>query len=254
MVSEGKHISLAGPPGIGKSTAVEQLAIECHKPLISVGADSGLRRRDLTGSTELVNRHTQFVVAEYAAAAVHGWWAKIDEANAAEPDALMYLNAQIAPPYLVTFRGQAYPVHPEFRLFITYNPGLVGTKPLPDSFKDRFFPVKLEFPGAGQLRKMLEAHGMPQTSEPGWQDVVIKYGLACWEQHTKGRCRYQITPRRLMDAVVLVRYGEDVRNALRECVVDAVDNPAEATLLKQLLGNIDSEGQMVGNGVQDEEG
>lgn len=90
-VKAGKHISLSGPPGIGKSTAVEQLAAEEHKPLVHIGADAGLRRRDLTGSVELINGHTSFMVAEYAAAAVNGWWAVIDEANAAEPDAIMSL-------------------------------------------------------------------------------------------------------------------------------------------------------------------
>lgn len=59
-VRAGKHISLSGPPGIGKSTAVAQLAAEEHKPLVHIGADAGLRRRDLTGNTELINGHTSF--------------------------------------------------------------------------------------------------------------------------------------------------------------------------------------------------
>ena len=233
MVQAGRHIMLKGPPGIGKSTAVEQLAAECGKPLVNVAADAGLRRRDLVGH-QLVNG-ANFLAAEYVAAAVNGWWAKIDDINAAEPDALMYLNHQLAPPFQVSYYGKSAPVHPDFRLFITYNPGLVGTKPLPPALQDRFFPIRLEFPNAQRLRMLLEANGMPKHDDNPWTDLVVDYGAACWEQHLKGRCRYQITPRRLMDAVTLVLAGEDVKDALEASVVDMVDNLAESRVLKETL-------------------
>lgn len=245
MVGAGKHIALAGPPGIGKSTAVEQLAADNHIPLVNISSDAGLRRRDLTGNVELVNSHTQFMVAEYVAAAVNGWWVKIDEVNAAEPDALMFLNSQIAPPYTVNFYGQSMKVHPDFRLFVTYNPGLTGTKPLPESLKDRFFPIKLQFPTTSQLRKLLEANGMPsQNLYEGtydWTQVIVEYGRMAWESHEMGRMRYQITPRRLMDAVDLVKLAdENVFDALEQAVIAAVDNVAESRVLKELLKTLKS--------------
>ena len=239
MVEAGRHIMLKGPPGIGKSTAIEQLAAECGKPLVNVASDAGLRRRDLVGH-QLVNG-ANFLAAEYVAAAVNGWWAKVDDANAAEPDALMYLNHQLAPPFQVSYYGKSAPVHPDFRLFITYNPGLVGTKPLPPALQDRFFPVKLEFSNAQRLRTLLEANGMPKRDDNlasavgDWTDLIVNYGVACWEQHVKGRCRYQITPRRLMDATTLIKSGENPKDALEASVVDMVDNLAEARVLKETL-------------------
>jgi len=240
MVSVGRHISIAGPPGVGKSTAVEQLATDYAKPLINISADAGLRRRDLTGNVELVNSHTQFMVAQYVAAAVNGWWAKIDEVNAAEPDALLFLNSQLAPPHAVNFYGTAMPVHPDFRLFVTYNPGLIGTKPLPPAFKDRFFPIKLAFPVESQLRKILIANGMPDEYVD-WTNAIVRFGMLAWDQHEKGRCRYQITPRRLMDTVELVLQGVGVWNALDAAVIAAVDNVAEIRVLKAVLRDLKNE-------------
>lgn len=252
-VRAGKHISLSGPPGIGKSTAVEQLAAEEHRPLIHVGADAGLRRRDLTGNTEIISGHTSFMVAEYATAAVNGWWAVVDEANAAEPDAIMMMNGQIAPPYMVNFYGRAMPVHPNFRLFITYNPGLVGTKPLPESFKDRFFPIKLGFPTDGQLTQLLEANGMPTDGSTSmgyaWNTVgaaIVRFGHLAWESHEKGQMRYQVTPRRLMDAAWLIKTWDNssvdkVADALEMAVINAVDNTAEVAQLKRILETVKQE-------------
>lgn len=236
MVQAGKHISLAGPPGIGKSSAVEYLAAEQGKVLVNVSADAGLRRRDLTGNVELVNSHTQFQVAQYLAAVRNGWWVKIDEVNAAEPDALMYLNSQIAPPFAASFYGKSVKVHEDFRLFVTYNPGLIGTKPLPPAFKDRFFPIKLNFPNEGQLRRMLEANGMPNKP---WADMIVKFGLDAWAGHMQGRMRYQITPRRLMDAVTLVMLADESPvDALEQAVIAAVDSHAEVNALKKVLTDV----------------
>jgi len=74
MVEGGRHISLEGPPGTGKSTCIEQMAAERGIPLVHVGGEAGLRKRDMVGSPEIVNGTTKFMVAEYAAAAVFGWW------------------------------------------------------------------------------------------------------------------------------------------------------------------------------------
>jgi len=245
MVARGKHIALSGPPGIGKSTAVRALAAECHMPLVHVSADVGLRRRDLTGSVELVNGSTQFVVAEYAAAAVYGWWAKVDEVNAAEADALLFMNSQLEEPRRVNFHGKAYPVHPDFRCFITYNPGLLGTKPLPQSYIDRFFPIKQEFPSKSQLRALLEVHGGDQIAVEQLA-TLLAFGCAAWESHKAGNMRYQITPRRLQDAIELIQCGEQPLDALRESVMSIVDNPAEVAALEMVLSKLPRDSALPG--------
>ncbi len=53
MVDAGRHISLAGPPGVGKDTAVQELAAREGKILVTIGGDAGFRRRDLVGSQQI---------------------------------------------------------------------------------------------------------------------------------------------------------------------------------------------------------
>jgi hypothetical protein len=255
MVKLGKHISLEGPPGTGKSTAVEQLALEAGKPLVSIGASAGLRKRDMIGTQEVVNGTSKFVVAQFAAAVVNGWWAKVDEVNAADPDVIMLLNGITASPYIINIHGKMYPVHPEFRLFITYNYGLVGTKPLPSSLKDRFYPVKWTFPSASQLKRILQAHGMPTDAEiqkqfpgsafvaaPYWTDRVVQFACALWQAHERGQMRYQISARRLIDAVDLYKAQEDgkqnIVQALKMAVIACIDNPLDAQQARNILGGL----------------
>lgn len=241
MVENGRHISLEGPPGVGKDTAVEQLAAKHKMPLVTIGGDAGFRKRDLVGSPQIANGTSYFQVAEYVAAAINGWWVLLSEVNAADPDALMYINTQLAPPYIVTFQGKAYPVHPNFRIFVSYNHGLIGTKPLPQSFKDRFYSVKVPFFSEYQLRRRLEAMGMPKDTDEKfhlWTDTLVKFGIAMWDAHTRGQMRYQITTRRLIDAVMLMRNdgpASDVSDAIRKAVISAIDSPVEANEAELVL-------------------
>lgn len=256
MVKAGRHISLESPPGMGKDTAIQQLAAEEGMPLVTVSGDGGFRRRDLVGTIELADGSSFFQVAEYAAAAINGWWVLITEVNAAAADALLFINNQLAPPYVVSVHGKAYPVHPNFRLFVSYNAGLIGTKPLPPSFKDRFFPIKIGFFNELQLRRRLEAWGLPEewerrTDDPelnavvarslggrtAWADRLVKFGILMWEAHEKGQMRYQISVRRLIDVIKLMELTAvpDVWAGIRAAVIATIDSPIEAKVAEKVL-------------------
>jgi hypothetical protein len=253
MLNLGRHVSLASPPSIGKDTGVQYLAAQAGKPLVHVGGDAGLRKRDLIGTPEARNGSTYFQVSEFAAAVVNGWWADITEINAAEPDTILLLNAILEEPKVINIRGKQYPVHPDFRLFISYNPGLIGTKPLPQSFKDRFYSIKLRWFTPYELRQRLEAHGMPKAEgaedilvngQPmranDWTDKVVDYGIKLWEEHERGQLQYQITFRRLNDTVALMTNGvyDDVKKALKAAVVGAIDSTPNARVAEKVLDEI----------------
>jgi len=234
MVEHGRHIALVGPPGVGKDTAVQELAAREGRILVTIGGDGGFRRRDLVGSLQIASGKSFFEVAEYAAAVVNGWWVLLTEVNAADADALLFINAQLAAPYIVTVAGKAYAVHPEFRLFVSYNAGLVGTKPLPQAFKDRFFSIQVPFFNESQLTSILIAHGAPDNEVT---TEISKFGVELWKLHERGQVRYQVTSRRLMDAVTLLQadVASSTAEALELAVIAAIDSPVEQNVVKQVL-------------------
>jgi len=239
-VEQGRHISLEGPPGVGKDTAIQQLAAQIGKTLVTIGGDAGFRRRDLVGTAHISNGTSRFEVGEYAAAAVNGWWVLLTEVNAADPDALMYINAQLAPPYVVTIQGRAYPVHEDFRIFVSYNHGLIGTKPLPQSFKDRFFSIKATFFTKSQLTRRLQSMGMNFLPENERSNgIIIDFGIKMWEAHKNGQMRYQVTTRRLADALLLVNLNEqDAESAIEAAVIAAIDSPVETRAADRVLSDL----------------
>lgn len=241
MVQLGRHISLEGPPGVGKDTAVQELAAIEGKVLVTLGGDGGFRKRDLTGSPQIANGTSFWEAGEYVTAAVNGWWVLITEINAADADALIYLNSQLAAPYIVTLNGKAYPVHPDFRLFISYNAGLVGTKPMPQSLKDRFFSIRVPFFTESQLTRRLEKMIGDQYVEfltsPA-SALIVKFGIEMWNAHLNGKFNYQITSRRLYDACALVIHFEsNVKSALVDAVLSVIDSKVELKAAQTLLND-----------------
>lgn len=252
MLKAGRHIRLAGPPSVGKDTAIKQAAWEMGKPLVSLNGSS-LRERHMTGArAQDASGRSYFLPSQFAAAVVYGWWANITEVNAAEQDVLLYLNSITEEPFVITLNGRAYPVHPDFRLFISYNPGALGTRPIPASLADRFFPIKLDFHTETSLRKVLEANGMPSSdllasdnygNQKDWTACLVKFVMGLWETHENGKMKYQITVRRCMDTCELMKSfrsdGLDgFKQAVKFAIIDAIDNPLDAKEAEKLLKTI----------------
>jgi hypothetical protein len=237
-LNAGKHVIIAGPPGTGKSTAPEQYFIKRGQKFVALNGDAGFRRRDMEGSPEIRQHNTSFKVAEFATAAINGWGVILNEVNAADPDALIYINGMLEVPHVVNLNGKSFPVHKDFRMICTYNPGLIGTKALPQAFMDRFFPIRLGFPPKTFLKQMMIAKGMNPTAI--YQDRLLGFAAACWQAHVKGTLRYQISPRRLFDVAFLLDNNvvENLEVAVKKAIVDAVDSYTDRQALEKLWASI----------------
>jgi len=198
--SKISHVELKGSAGSGKTLAVHKLAEMEGKKLAVVTADGGLRKRDLIGQREISNATTFFDAGEFASSARNGDWALIDEANFADADALGFLNGMTdrAGTEGSTFSigGKVIDVHPDFRCFITRNPGYAGTKNMNEALKDRFWTIEVPPLLDDNLKAMFNAHEMYE----GFLDdaVAVVSGLyRAWEQN---RITYQVSPRRALVA------------------------------------------------------
>ena len=241
MVSAGRHVALYGPPSTGKDTAVQQLANQEGKRLVTIGGDVGFRKRDLAGSVQISNGVSYFEVAQGARAMIEGDWLLISEVNGADPDALMFLNAALAAPYTVTLAGKTFPVNPNFRLFVTYNLGLIRTKPLPPAFIDRFHSIKVDALTQHQIKTRLQSH-LGDTSIPEYQiDWIVGFTQHLVEMQEDGNIRFYATLRRLLDVAKLMEAGYDAKKAVEWGMLDSINSPVERKTAELAFRNESSE-------------
>lgn len=223
------HMELSGPPGSGKTLAVQNLASKLGKKLSVIIADGGLRKRDLIGQRELIDGSTKFLASEFAAAARNGDWALIDEINMAEPEALSFLNGITDRPGVIgstfTISGTVVNVHPDFRLWVTDNPGLRGTKILNEALRDRFWTIEVPPLSGETLQSMLKSHGV--------DDDIAEESAALvdhlYRAHVDHRIEYQVSPRRALQAAKIFKVigprsglGRDRIEAFREVITKSI--------------------------------
>jgi len=228
MVDEARHIQLMGPPGVGKSFVVEHLAKKRKKKLFNLNCDCKITRAHLEGTKELRKGDTFFKRSGFAEAVVSGGWAKLDELNSAEPDAIISLNGVIANPRIINLDGEQFPVHKDFRLFVTYNPGLTGTKSLPESLEDRLFPIVVPHPTREKLEPILAVNGV----RPSYCRPLGALAVALWKKAEERAIRYELSVRRLIEAGVLLGKGYSWNESIRYAVMPFVKNPNDRKIVE----------------------
>ncbi len=153
------------------------------------------------------------------------------------------LNSILAPPYQITINGLSYPVHPNFRLCVTYNPGLVGTKPVPQSFADRFYPFSIQFPNKILLKKMLRSNGVDVNRDD--VEMLMLIGLKIAKERKARRVRYDITIRRLMDVWSDLQDNMSLADALHFGIVAGIDGEADRVEVNNIIVDALNKGQAV---------
>lgn len=234
------HVELMGPAGSGKTLAVQKLATLQGRRLAIITADGGLRKRDLVGQRELINGQTFFKASQFATAARDGDWALIDEANMAEASAMGFLNGMLDRPgtegSTFLLDGRAIPVHPDFRLFITRNPGYRGTSPMNEALRDRFWSIEVPPLMGEALRQMLKAHSVPAKSIEG-SAMVVEALYSAWE---KNRISYQISPRRVIQTADIAKKLKGVlfEDLLRKSIMTKVDQKHDRDSVSQIITEV----------------
>lgn len=233
-LEDGSHVALVGSYGIGKSTAVKQVAHEFGSPLAIIGGSAGVRDKDLLGRPFVIEATTHFRPADFACIVVHGGMAMITEASAIDPDAVQILNGIVEEPFSIQLAGHHYPTHDKFRLVIDLNNNVRGNKALPQSTSDRFHLIQVPWPDENFLKAILYSQGCKDESvaEKYW-----KFAAGMWDAYDNMRISYALSPRRLFQAVRLNNRGTEFEEALTKAVLPFVEVRAELDTVKKLIAD-----------------
>jgi hypothetical protein len=231
VLTRRRHVQVMGPPGIGKSFFIEHLAQEEEKPLFNLNCDGKIGRSHIEGTREITKGTSFFKNSGFAEAVINGHWAKLDELNMAEPDAIVSLNGIIAPPFKINLDNKQYDVHPDFRLFVTYNPGLTGTKSLPESLEDRLFPIVATHPDPVTCGKILVSNGL--TPEVSLR--LTMFANTVWAFYREKKLRYALSIRRLLDAGEMLMDGYGWEESLRTSLLSLVKLPSDCSVLEDVI-------------------
>lgn len=149
-INAGENILLTGGTGVGKTSSIEQIAAQCHVPLIRVNFNGETRLSDFIGKVHVVKGETHWVDGVLPMAMKNGYWLLLDELDFADPSILSLLHPVLEENPCLVLKENAGDVirpHPNFRLFATANSigamqdragSYSGTNHMNEAFLDRW--------------------------------------------------------------------------------------------------------------------
>jgi cobaltochelatase CobS len=213
-----------GPPGVGTTTLVKELAALVNAPLRRMSFNGELRVADFLGSKELIvdaktgQTVTEFRLGVLPDAAERGHWILLDEFDSCPPPVGFVLHPFLERPrhLLVSGRRDEIAIHKNTRVIATANTlgygddtGLYsGTGPLNEALLDRFgVVIRLGYPEKDAEATMLNNRtGLSIELAKAMVEVATLVREAQSNQTTT----VSISPRRLIDwASKTVRLGKD---------------------------------------------
>eukprot|EP01033_Poteriospumella_lacustris_P008968 gene8969-6442_t len=180
----GRPILLEGPPGVGKTSLITNLAKQTGHHLVRINLSEQTELSDLLGSdlpavpvdddaddgAKKTQAKFKWYDGVFLTAMKEGHWVLLDELNLAPQTVLEGLNAcfdhrgQVFLPEI----GQTVHCSPYFRIFAAQNPLREGggRKGLPASFLSRFTKVVFDALSEDDLVSIMSHHNAGPTSDP----------------------------------------------------------------------------------------
>jgi len=122
--------------------------------------------------------------------------------------------------------GQTIEVSPNFRCFLTRNPGYIGTRAMNEALRDRFWSIEVPPLSDTSLAQMLRAHDVRESYIPDCVWLVDTLYQA-WEAN---RISYQVSPRRALAAAQMAeatlewsKKDGDIRYWLERSILSKID-------------------------------
>jgi len=123
-INIGENTVLTGGTGVGKTTAIVQLAARINQPVVRINFNAETRISDLLGKIQVRNGETIWQDGVLPLAMRNGYWIILDELDGASPEILSLLNPVLETNPHLTLKengGEVIIAHPKFRVIATGN-------------------------------------------------------------------------------------------------------------------------------------
>jgi MoxR-like ATPase len=184
------HVLLVGPPGMAKTTLVQNFATTLDLPYNRIQFTPDLMPSDILG-TEILqeNRSTGHKEFKFHPGPIFTQILLADEINRTPPKTQAAL-LQAMQERQITLFGHTTRLEEPFMVLATQNPiEQEGTYPLPEAQLDRFlFSLNLDYPSETEEIAIMRRHTMPITEWPKpifskdsllhWQSEVLKQSVS----------------------------------------------------------------------------
>jgi nitric oxide reductase NorQ protein len=151
---------LKGPTGCGKTRFIEHMAWRLQVPLITVACHEDMTAADLVGRFLLDAQGTVWHDGPLTLAVRHGAICYLDEIVEARQDTTVVIHPLTDDRRVLPLekKNELVRAHPDFQLFISYNPGYQSVlKDLKESTKQRFGAIDFGYPAA-EVEAEIVAH------------------------------------------------------------------------------------------------